>query len=129
MQCENHSTFFQICLDSDWLLWESGTDTTCTNFPEHVPIWLRPCPWDTDQKEPVGCLCCTNLEQGLVQFHREMKSWLESRLMELDPDWGNGRPFGPEFSSLRERAAANQPGRGHEPLGPPSRFLPPYRPM
>ena len=125
MQCENHNAFLQICLDSDWLLWESGTDTTCDNFPEHVPIWLRPCPWDLEQLEPVGCLCCTNLEQALVQFHREMKSWLESRMMELTLDVRDR--ISPEFLSPHERAVANQPCRG-EPLAPPLRSLPIYRP-
>ena len=115
MQCENHNDFFQICLAFDWVLWESGTDTTCVMFPEHVPILLRPCPWDLEQQEPVGCLCCTDLNQALGKFHDEMRSWMESRLIN------------PEFTSLREieRIWPAPADRG-EPLGPAPEFLPSY---
>ncbi len=84
MQCDHHDSFRQIALAFDWMLWEDGIDITCEHFPKLVPIWLRPCPWDLEQREPIGCLCCTNLNRALSQFHQDMRSWAESRFHEAE---------------------------------------------
>jgi hypothetical protein len=80
-QCVNHESFVQIALDFGWTLWEYGQDTACEHYPELVSIWIQPCTWDwnEDQQVPVGCLCCTDLDQALTQWHEELHSVLESR--------------------------------------------------
>lgn len=78
-QCENHESFFALALTWDWLLWEYGTDTSCENYPKQVPIWFRHCPWDKQQREPVGCLCCTDLNEALAQWHHDLRDFFESR--------------------------------------------------
>jgi len=139
MQCDHHDSFRQIALAFDWMLWEDGTDRTCKHFPKLVPIWLRPCPWDLEQREPIGCLCCTDLNKALSQFHQDMRSWTESRFHEaelvreeLNLDERLRARFDHTAADRRQLGFYRhlnepEPERG-EPLGPRPDFLQPYQP-
>jgi hypothetical protein len=85
MQCENHEEFVQVALNYGWMLWEYGTDSTCEvggDAPHHALIWLKPCAWDEDQKIPVGCVCCTDLNDELFKYAEEVFDIVESRRIE-----------------------------------------------
>ena len=104
-QCENHNAFLAVVLDFGWLLWEYGTDTSCEHYPQLVPIWFRPCSWDDGQRQPLGCLCCTDLNQALKDWAQEKKAVHLTR---------TGR-----YEFPREESSV---------LAPPASFIPPYRP-
>jgi hypothetical protein len=85
MQCKHHEEFVQVALSYGWMLWEYGTDSTCEvggDAPHQALIWLKPCAWDEDQKTPVGCVCCTDLEQELFKYAEEVLGVVESRRIE-----------------------------------------------
>lgn len=81
-QCQNHEQFMQVALNWGWELWEYGTDSTCIvggDAPHLSLIWLKPCPWDESQKIPVGCVCCTDLDEELMRWNGEILDVVENR--------------------------------------------------
>jgi len=82
MQCENHEAFVDIALGYGWEMFEYGIDTSCEvggDAPHKAIIWLKPCAWDPFQMIPVGCLCCTNLDEELLNWNGELFDVMESR--------------------------------------------------
>jgi len=113
-QADNHAAFVSIASQYGWTLWELGRDSTCqVEDRDHLtPIWMKPLSWDHDQMVPVGCLCCTNLDQELVQWHAE-----EQAVIQDDVDRQMAQPL-----VFREEEAPLG-----EPLGSPLEWLPAYR--
>jgi hypothetical protein len=111
-QCENHERLLQVALDFGWELYEYGTDSECIVGGKETPhlalIWLKPCAWDEGQMIPVGCVCCTNLDEELMKWHEELHSVMENRRLrkQMDP------------MELPPQPQA---------LGPAPDWLPPYR--
>jgi len=90
-RCENHEEFVKIALDHGWEMYEYGIDSTCVvggKDAKHLAlIWLKPCAWDSSQKIPVGCVCCTDLDAELVKWNEELCDVMASRRRRksLDP--------------------------------------------
>jgi len=112
-QCENHEEFVQVALNYGWELWEYGVDSTCEvggDAPHHALIWLKPCAWDEGQRIPVGCVCCTDLNEELLKYSEEVFDVMESRRIQkgIDPHEG---PLPEEPVPLAPRPAWLSPYR------------------
>jgi hypothetical protein len=81
-QCHNHEGFMEAALNFGWQLHEYGYDSDCIvggKTPHLALIWLKPCAWDPEQMLPVGCACCTDLDQALMDWHEELWDIMEHR--------------------------------------------------
>lgn len=104
----------QLALGYGWVLYEYGTDSTCTagRISPRLAltmIWLKPCPWDQEQMIPVGCVCCTNLDDELTKWLEELHSVMENHRLRKPIDPAQPLPDSPPV------------------LGTVPSFLPPYR--
>lgn len=114
VQPENHGQLLQVALDYGWELYEYGTDSTCVagNISPQLAltmIWLKPCAWDQAQMIPVGCMCCTNLDDELMKWHGELHDVMENRRLLRGVDPAQPLPDAPPV------------------LGSAPDWLPPYR--
>ena len=111
-QCRNHEAFVDAALDWGWELWEYGIDSSCEaggDAPHLAPIWLKPCVWDEEQKVPVGCLCCTDLDKEILQWNIDLIAVSDNyRLVRNASEPGELMP------------------RREKPVGGPVDWLPPY---
>ena len=115
MQCENHEEFVKVALNYGWELYEYGVDSSCTvggDTPHLALIWLKPCAWDATQKIPVGCLCCTDIDEEILKWNDELMSEIDSRSL-----WGVTALPDSYPKSERPILKSNKPVS----------FLPPYR--
>lgn len=107
IQAEQHALFVQIAFAYGWTLWEYGSDTSCeAENPGRTPIWMKPVAYDPEQMVPVGCLCCTNLDDALVEWHDELKSFCASEIQRV---LGSSYYFPPGVAARSEEPLASAP--------------------
>lgn len=83
-QAEQHALYVEVAFEFGWTLWDEGVDNSCLINPDRlVPIWMKPVAWDREQMVPVGCLCCTDLDAALVEWHAELGSVNNSEAQRL----------------------------------------------
>jgi len=92
-QCQNHEQFVQVALGYGWEMYEYGIDSSCIvggDAPHLALIWLRPLAWDESQMIPIGCVCCTDLNEALLDYSEEFFDVVESRRIRRTMDPGDG---------------------------------------